>query len=98
MWKYTDKGPLPQPHLTPCCGPPKRGRGGHGVGGWGGGIPYGYMSILDIGYWISDCTDVPPTSKKKSINPNKSKTSAKYNCVFHFIAAPNPTQYTKLGK
>ena len=29
------------------------GRPQHGVGwgGWGG-IPYGYISILDIGYWI----------------------------------------------
>ena len=54
IWKYTHKGFPPTPsHPTPCWGRPQRGRGGHGVGvGWGG-IPYGYISILDIGYWIS---------------------------------------------
>ena len=42
----------PPPHPTPCWGRPQRGRGGSmGWGGWGG-IPYGYISILDIGYWI----------------------------------------------
>ena len=44
----------PPPHPpTPCPPRPLCGRPQHGVvgGGWGG-IPYGYISILDIGYWI----------------------------------------------
>ena len=53
--KYTHKG-FPPPQPTLCWGRPQRGRGG----AWGGagGIPYGYFSILDIGYWISICTHV----------------------------------------
>ena len=44
--------PTPTP---PHAGAARRGAGGAWGGGWGGwgGIPYGYISILDIGYWIS---------------------------------------------
>ena len=38
----------PSPHPTPCRGHPHKGRGGWV--GWRGGIPYGCISILDIGY------------------------------------------------
>ena len=42
--------PHPVPTPRPCCGQPR-----HGVG-WGGqGILYGYISILDMGFWIYKC-------------------------------------------
>ena len=54
MWKYTHKGFPPTP---PHPGAARRGVGGEGHGaGWvGEGLPCGYISILDIGYWISIC-------------------------------------------
>ena len=51
IWKYTHTG-FPPPHPTPCWGRPQRDRGGHEVGAGWGGIPYGYISISDLGYWI----------------------------------------------
>ena len=55
IWKYTHKGFPPPTPPHPMLGPSAEGPGGAwggGGGGWGG-IPYGYISILDIGYWIS---------------------------------------------
>ena len=44
---------MDSPHPTPCP-PPGPSADGHSMGdevGWGG-IPDGYISILDIGYWM----------------------------------------------
>ena len=40
---------------------------GGGSMGWGGlgGMPYGYISILDIGYWIFIYTDIHAFSRKR---------------------------------
>ena len=40
---------------TPPHAPPGPSADGPSMGWWGGGwggIPYGYISILDIGYWV----------------------------------------------
>ena len=50
--KYIHKG-SPPPHPSPCRGLVCRGAGGGTWAGVGrGGIPYGYISILDIGYFF----------------------------------------------
>ena len=60
-------------------------------------LPLSWLCILDIGYWIHihiyKCT-----SSHKRQNVNKWSKPRSYKCALNFIAAPNPTQVTKLCK
>ena len=51
--KYTHEGFPPPTPPNAWAAADGAGGGRHGVGSGGkGGIPYGYISILDKGYWI----------------------------------------------
>ena len=67
---YVQYGNLPirvHPLPTPCCGRLQSGRGG--MGEWGGVglgvIPCGYISRLDMFYWIIIHTNIHTVLKKK---------------------------------
>ena len=56
IWEYTHNG-FPPHRTPPHAGAVRRGAG-EGMGWGGGGIIYGYISILDVGYWIFIYTDI----------------------------------------
>ena len=76
-------------------GPPAGGPGGGAWGGVGGeGIPYGYISILALGYWIFTYTDTHSLSTN-----NKEHTNRRDRLFVNAfgIAVPNPMQITTYG-